>query len=346
MTLDTRQKTRFISGPQAGLDWVRITGKHGMRTVEEIVRAAAVEAPERTSDRFYRVAHYFRGTGVILKQHNTSSDDSWLVDIPGKACSLFSDKLERVVRDVIEAGRGQFSRVDTAVDYSTENGSLLLDELGDLAAGRQFSRAGGNNKTTEGHQVTLGKRESDTYVRIYDKGAQTGGEWGRWIRFEAEFKKDRARALTRSFLDSDDWTDTAYRVASGSIPEFASVVPEYASEMFTTDSIHPLIAREDSELDRYILYLQTQLSWLVWAAGSMKIDPEKLALQLGVFDAKPSRNHDRHSSRFTALVNRIDDMMSTNGQEEEENTTSGGGLQGSSKREDQTDVHTPDGGQY
>ena len=344
MILDSEPKTPIISGRTAGLDWVTITGKHGMDDVEEITRSACVESPQRATDQFYTLAYRFPGMGVVVKKHNVSNDDSWLVSIPGTACSLFGDKLQRIVRDILNVGRGRFSRVDTAIDYTTDNGSEWLDHLGHLAERNQFSRHGGNNKTTKGHTVTLGDRKSETLVRIYDKGAETGGEWGRWIRYEAEFKYARAHELTKVFLQCDDWTETAHRVACGAIPEFSTVSPEYATAMFTSDPIYPLVRREESELTRWIEYQQKNLGRLSWAAEKLNMRPEDLAMMLGLFDGKPTENHERHSSWFSSLLNRVDDMMSSNGKEEE--TTSRCGIQDPPQHKHQADEHPAEGSQH
>jgi DNA relaxase NicK len=50
------------------------------------------------------------------------------------------------------------------------------------------------------HTLYVGGRKSETYMRCYDKGMQLG-EGRSWLRFEFEYKKDRAHAMAELFVN-------------------------------------------------------------------------------------------------------------------------------------------------
>ena len=59
--------------------------------------------------------------------------------------------------------------------------------------------------------VTIGSRQSETYLRVYDKRMEAAGKGntveGPWVRWELEFKKDRAQLCIDLFahLSLDEW---------------------------------------------------------------------------------------------------------------------------------------------
>lgn len=346
MTTALSQPGAILSGHSAGVDWVTLTGKRGMADVSRTVRAIAVEAPMPRTDAYYETSEYFPGSGIHLKRHNVSNRDAWLVSIPGSACSLLGDRLRRVVADLVEMGEAQFSRIDCAVDFTADNGSRLLETLGRLAVQRRLGRGGTNTQSDNGHTVYIGRRTSETFVRCYDKGAETGGEAGKWIRWEAEFKKKRANELTKYFLRSDDWTKLSFDLAAAAVPSLEKVAPEIHHEMFRTTGVRPAIQRENSELEAWIEHTRKQLMRVVWLAEKTNRTPQEIAEIFQLYDVVPSRNVERHSSWFSAAVLRIDDMISHNGEEEEENTESGRGVQATARDQDESHVDDAHGGEH
>lgn len=60
---------------------------------------------------------------------------------------------------------------------------------------RSFAHIRSQNGIAAGETLYFGSRESERYMRIYDKGLETGAEKaGEWLRVELELKGQRARA--------------------------------------------------------------------------------------------------------------------------------------------------------
>jgi DNA relaxase NicK len=56
-----------------------------------------------------------------------------------------------------------------------------------------------------GNTVYVGSRQSERFVRIYDKAAQLGLAEKQWKRFEIECKGMVARALANMLLQTENW---------------------------------------------------------------------------------------------------------------------------------------------
>jgi len=100
-------------------------------------------------------------------------------------------------------GRGaNFTRIDVALDDYA--GVLNLSRVWRCVKRdqtktrfRKFSRITGHDRldpSAAGDTIYGGDRSSESFLRIYDKAAQTGTD-GHWTRMEFEFKKDRANEV-------------------------------------------------------------------------------------------------------------------------------------------------------
>ncbi len=112
---------------------------------------------------------------------------------------------------------GHFGRIDVALD--DRSGVIDVDHIyASVHAGNCVSHfrksqliAGldlGSGEDT-GKTICMGSRQSDTYLRIYDKAAEQRGKGkqveGTWVRWEMEWKAERAQAvgLALSVLDHE-----------------------------------------------------------------------------------------------------------------------------------------------
>ena len=140
------------------------------------------------------------------------------VQISGGACRLveslegFTDWRSWLSSWLDEGAK--FSRVDLAGDdvAGTIPFQVVHDQIENGVAVRRSTAKEYRVKTARGvtHQsLTLGSRKSETYVRIYDKGMEQN-EGRSWLRFEFEFKGDRADAMAR-MLVNEGW-DAAFGV--------------------------------------------------------------------------------------------------------------------------------------
>ncbi len=126
------------------------------------------------------------------------------------------EKFQRVCRWVFER-QGHLGRIDVALD--DRSGVIDIDRIYEavvkgqcvshfrqsrLIAGLDLGSGSDTGKT-----ICLGSRHSDTYLRIYDKAAEQRAKdrpvEGPWIRWEMEWKAERAQAvgLALSTLDQE-----------------------------------------------------------------------------------------------------------------------------------------------
>ena len=110
------------------------------------------------------------------------------------------------------------TRLDIAIDYHGKDipliaGLTVACEQGELTGAKRFEPVTGykvvlGTPTVVKHMLTIGtrgKNGSGRYVRIYDKGLETGEQpQGSWIRWELELSKDLAQAAAVAILESDD----------------------------------------------------------------------------------------------------------------------------------------------
>jgi len=115
----------------------------------------------------------------------------------------------------------QFTRVDIAMDDT--QGLLDLKEIARKTedkceivcqAHAGIRHKGTFGKTKDGHTETYGSRQSETFVRIYDKAAEqmakTGEFIAHWVRVEFEYKGTRAQAVAEYMATHrDDWQEAA-----------------------------------------------------------------------------------------------------------------------------------------
>ena len=121
----------------------------------------------------------------------------------------------------LHAMGAQFTRVDIALDDTL--GLLDLKEIARKTedkceivcqAHAGLRHKGTFGKTQDGHTETYGSRQSETFVRIYDKAAEqsakTGKIIGHWVRVEFEYKGDRAQAVADYIATHrDNWQEAA-----------------------------------------------------------------------------------------------------------------------------------------
>jgi len=123
----------------------------------------------------------------------------WIADFP---YTKFQQISEFVLRK-----SGHFGRVDVAFD--DRQGVIDIPALHEavkkgqcVSRFKQFrliSSGDMDSGADTGQTLALGSRQSDSYLRIYDKAAQqraSGVEVeGKWVRYEMEWKSDRAHAV-------------------------------------------------------------------------------------------------------------------------------------------------------
>lgn len=123
------------------------------------------------------------------------------------------DDLVLFLRTLLYEHKAKFSRVDLAIDdYSKVMDPRLIVEAyadGNFARFRKFKQIlNYKNGELSGWTLNFGSRESDSFVRYYDKDVESKGHIPAW-RLEAEFKDDKASKVvdTLCLLPLDDLHD-------------------------------------------------------------------------------------------------------------------------------------------
>lgn len=125
------------------------------------------------------------------------------LQVPGKVLMGFDNAFKfAFILECLSFG-ASVSRVDLCCDVDRQLGLACMDEIKASLTSRDFvgfrkfdvSEPGDLTGRT-GYQISLGSRESGSYVRIYDKFLESGGEFD-CVRFEKELKRENLKA----FLD-------------------------------------------------------------------------------------------------------------------------------------------------
>ncbi|MEM6757595.1 MAG: replication initiation factor domain-containing protein, partial [Planctomycetota bacterium] len=180
---------------------------------------------------FYRSSRKWScGTRVTFDGVNDNNADLLSVSITGDALSQFGiEATLQLLRDLLSWG-GKCSRIDIPIDFKDEHSPVgLIDHViaschrGELCKARkyklieQFTAEG----ACTGRTIYLGSRAksgSGRYVRVYDKGLESGkAEAGHHERFEVEFKQEPAQLVAIALASSEAWEQEAAAYALGAV---------------------------------------------------------------------------------------------------------------------------------
>jgi hypothetical protein len=210
-----------MSSWTCSLGWFRFTVSDS--TADEVMARVGGEwIKDKKGFLGYRQGWLSRGHAGGLGRIGTAA--SWAprevhVDLSQELISDWTyQKFHDVAMWVFEK-KGHFGRIDVALD--DRNGVIDVDRIyAAVKAGHCVSHfrqsrliAGldlGSGSDT-GKTLCMGSRQSDTYLRIYDKAAEQRAKEkpveGTWIRWEMEWKAERADAvgMALSGLDQDQF---------------------------------------------------------------------------------------------------------------------------------------------
>lgn len=107
---------------------------------------------------------------------------------------------------------GHFTRIDLAVDdvgckyYSVFDVFEMLNKGMVVSKFRQWKNVKGNTFTSDclGHTVYFGSRESDVFLRVYEKGLEQKIPVA-WVRWELEIKHEKADVVARQIVARQDF---------------------------------------------------------------------------------------------------------------------------------------------
>ncbi|WP_447602890.1 replication initiation factor domain-containing protein [Nitrospira sp. Nam80] len=211
-----------VSGFTQTIDWLAFTVPDA--AVEDAIRMVGGDWFEsETGFRGYPVSRLMThgkngvgklGTGAHRKPREVH------VDLSAGIVSQWDESKLKAVLGWIKEQKGHVTRVDVALDDRDATVSVqTIREAVD--AGKAVSRSkkfqvltASNHRdgVPTGETLYFGSRESQTMLRVYDKrlelrskGREDADTYG--VRWELEFKQDRAQACAKALrtLDSDDW---------------------------------------------------------------------------------------------------------------------------------------------
>jgi len=149
--------------------------------------------------------------------------------------------------------KGRASRVDLAlnVHHSKLTTSLLwsLVKQGLLVTKtRTFKGVERADSKMEGFYI--GARESDKFLRVYDKGLEQGSDPEAWLRLELVCK----RLVARSYVEGMGQMDTIRPFINRAIDEFASfpTEPDYRLAVADDNADVPRMGKKQSQFWRWI----------------------------------------------------------------------------------------------
>lgn len=209
-------------GVFASIDWLTATvpepGRADTRSTME-----GIFGPSKpgTPIRFYPDTLAFEDDGVVLGWSAQNVAQGTIAQVHGHWFLHHpADVGLEVVRELGHAlGMGytrRTTRIDLALDFIRTPGisETLIPEFTDAGHNgryRRFDTFEDHNsyrrtaKPSRKQGVNFGSRESECYLRVYDKGLeQKILPPGQWVRLEAEFKGTKAPQVRDSILEADE----------------------------------------------------------------------------------------------------------------------------------------------
>lgn len=211
-------------GRTCGVDWFRVAGPFSPGRLHQIVNLLTTfyGSPESTKGRwFFDQGMKWKNSILLLWSEPTSENDTGglCVDLPGDALNSLSigDMLRLMFRLL---NGNHCTRIDLREDHRADRVGLIdavkaSCHAGELCKARRWEprEPRTNRGELTGHGVTIGQRGkngSGRYVRIYDKGLETGeSPAGTWERLEVEFTESVATQVALSIGElgapANDW---------------------------------------------------------------------------------------------------------------------------------------------
>jgi hypothetical protein len=191
------------------LDWLSVTFKGQTHAAHNFLATYANSGISQPSTALFGYSTATRDENNVVRMwHDSRSDMGEHAIFSGsslKALHNIGRETPEILREAIKS-QGKISRLDLAVDIVGESfsGQLVkkaLEKTGNQGTARSYS-------TVEGHDggftLYVGSRQSERFVRIYDKAVQSGEANMDWWRYELETKGDVARALANLLAGTPD----------------------------------------------------------------------------------------------------------------------------------------------
>jgi len=208
------------------LDWLAFTFKEDTHEAANWIsryassRAAMAIAPTNGYRQAYRTEN-----GIVVQWNPDREEMGYHTVIAGSAIRHVLEyhgmDQKTLIQTVLDAG-GSITRLDIAKDVQGVN--ISLDEIYKALERREYQGSARTfsqiHSLNGGNTIYVGSRQSEKFIRIYDKAAQSGLVGEKWHRFELETKGMVARALATLLTQDDRWSS-----AFGTIVQHMVTVP-------------------------------------------------------------------------------------------------------------------------
>lgn len=202
------------------IDWLAINFKEITREAQNFMSIyARVGTPQDTTPRFGYSHASVDDNGSVIQWNPDREDMGHHVIFAGSALRNLFEHTNVHPRTLLHAcldAGGHISRLDLAADLRGQAIDLQalyqsLERGLNIGHARTYGQIRSNN---DGHTVYIGSRQSERFIRIYNKAVQVGQTSEQWYRFELETKGMVSRSLASMLVATPDWLSIFVGVCS------------------------------------------------------------------------------------------------------------------------------------
>ena len=148
--------------------------------------------------------------------------------------------------------------------------------------------------TPDGRTLYVGSRSSDRYIRIYDKSAESKGEWPpRSWRWEIEYKRPRAGIVAARLLTAGATPSSVLDVVASALQDVRIILPYGDPPSGWTSKRPPTLTTDETRLRYTSRVVAPFISNLVTAVGEERVVKALEKANLGKWHRKtPPRTRD------------------------------------------------------
>ena len=167
------------------------------------------DAPEKGKGRYFLDHSYRFIEGAAVYYDADPDTRHCVVDIPGSCVALVGQRrVHWIMSQLMDIGFAA-TRLDIAIDYRGDLDAFIMTANqsamnGELCRARIHGLHESRSNGEVGRTFTAGKRGaqgSGRYLRLYDKGVETGeAPQGAWIRWEVEYHADCAASVAEQIV--------------------------------------------------------------------------------------------------------------------------------------------------
>jgi len=268
-------ESRFLV-VECGVDWLTCTARPGMRA--RSLAAAAQHWLDERGQEGYEIKVWnwngYRGNVVDGLSIGTR-DDGTIVRLSG-SMSLRHWMSAMTMADNVSRLDIQTTILDREAESDlARNGWLKLNEMPRILSGQL--RGSLLVSTPTGSTLSIGSRSSSRYLRLYDKTAESDGEYPeRCWRYEVEYKGPRARQVSGQLFTSRDTTAQVFGAVRAVFGDCGINVPGQAPSLGWHDAGYRHVTDDERRLRWVATCIRPVIRRLVEA-----YDAETVAAVLG-----------------------------------------------------------------